>query len=812
MYNAEKFHWLPLHPGTERFVMNRGPFGNFDTSNLTPEQSSAFFSTTATVAESGVKLRTLYVWESDRDRFTYVYNESGKIIAAYPPPEDYDPYALAKKQIESDPKITPERRDFLLKFLDPTRVVLSAAVSDGPIPISPPILQPTLPGEAPVPGGFGILGFSPLGPEPLSRTLATWLEDEPPLGLTLKFENPGKGSYIPIWRRSGPEFDASYSFWAQLEDVPSDSAEKYHEKSLGLRSRYYYSPFLDTTYVQAPSADSLTLKYIAPRNVTATAYLWKPGHWGDVATTTASSTELEQDSGIYVYQATFSGLDADTTYKYFFEWNEGGSDEHTAVQTTRTWPEQQDITDFSFIVYGDNRGDDNHDLQTLHRNVACLGILRGGSIFQGGVEIDEEIVYLSEYPPFVLHVGDLVYEGGDALQWIPHFFRPAGTLLGRVPVFPCIGNHDWNPNGAGVAKYTAVFSLPGGNERWYSFAHGNSYFIVLDTYSAYSSGSQYNWLVNTALPAASAYDWVFCLFHCPPYTDCSWHDYNSGDVRAVREDLAEPVFENKDGNPLDNVNAVFCGHSHLYERSYRRSVQYFVTGGGGAGLHDPEGGNPYSFYAEKTRHHCIVRVFANDVDDPVVTACRNDGSIIESVVLPAGGRWRWYSQGEEPAASGGYSWMDPEYDDSSWNHGPAELGYSEGEEKDEATILPYGGNPDNKWIAYYFRKQFYVASPTAFDSVKLRLLIDDGAVVYINGDEVVRPNMPGTPGEPVPYGTLASTAVEGEWPEAPNHEIDISGVELNSGWNYVAVQVHQASATSSDVSFDLEIVGREPQE
>ncbi len=87
---------------------------------------------------------------------------------------------------------------------------------------------------------------------------------------------------------------------------------------------------------------------------------------------------------------------------------------------------------------------------------------------------------------------------------------------------------------------------------------------------------------------------------------------------------------------------------------------------------------------------------------------------------------------------------------------------------------------------------------------------DFSFIVY--GDNRYATSSPNFNGEPVPYGTLASTAVEGEWPEAPNHEIDISGVELNSGWNYVAVQVHQASATSSDVSFDLEIVGREPQE
>ncbi|MDP2895739.1 MAG: metallophosphoesterase, partial [bacterium] len=802
MYNSQKFNWVHLVPGTERFALRRGAVGSFDPSSFTPDQSALFLGATATVAANGTKLRPLYVWESDTDRHVYVYTECGEVLASYPPPEDYDPYVLARKQIESRRDLSEERIEWLIKSLDPTRVVACVTVADGPLPAAPPLLQPEISPEAPLPGGFGILGFDP-EEEPLSRNVATWVAG---LGPRLTFQNPGKGSSIPIWRRNGPDFGAGYSYWKQMDNVPSDSAETTDESAVSLESRYYYTPFLDTTYVQAPSSSSLTVKYLAPRNVTHTARLWKPGGWGQALTWTASKASF--GSGLYLYERTFSGLDADTTYKYAFTWTQDSAEQHTAVQTTRTWPEQEDIGEFSFIVYGDNRwANSDPTFNPDHRDVACLGILRGGRIFEGEVEGE----YVNEYPAFVLHVGDLVYTGGDPLQWIPHFFRPAGSLLSRISVFPCIGNHDWDPNGLGVAKYTALFKLPSANERWYSFPYGNSYFIVLDTYSPYSSGAQYDWLVGTALPAAQPYDWVFVLFHCPPYTDSSSHQYNHSDVRGVRENLAEPRFENRGGSPLDNVNVVLSGHNHFYERSYRRSVQYVVTGGGGVpdqGMHDPGGGNPYRVYAEKVRHHCVVRVFANDLDDPVVTAYRNGGSVIESIVLPAGGRWRWYSQGQQPPDAGGHSWRDPEYDDSAWSYGPAELGYSDGEEQDEATTLPYGGNANNRWIAHYFRKRFYVANPGAFDALKLRLLRDDGAVAYVNGTEVVRSNMPGTPGNPVPYATLASEPVEGTW----LNEIDISDAPVTTGWNCIAVQVHQVSQTSSDVSFDLEIVGRKPPE
>ncbi len=72
MYNSRKFKWLPLQPGTERFILKHGPIGNFDVSSLTPKETAIFLRTTATVAENGLKLRTLYVWESDTDRQVYM--------------------------------------------------------------------------------------------------------------------------------------------------------------------------------------------------------------------------------------------------------------------------------------------------------------------------------------------------------------------------------------------------------------------------------------------------------------------------------------------------------------------------------------------------------------------------------------------------------------------------------------------------------------------------------------------------------------------------------------------------------------------
>src|SRR5204863_4574307 len=90
-----------------------------------------------------------------------------------------------------------------------------------------------------------------------------------------------------------------------------------------------------------------------------------------------------------------------------------------------------------------------------------------------------------------------------------------------------------------------------------------------------------------------------------------------------------------------------------------------------------------------------------------------------------------------------------------WKSGRAQLGYGDG---DESTVIGYGSNANNKFVTTYFRRSFNVTNPASITSLQLQLLRDDGAVVYLNGQEIVRSNMPsGT----VAYSTLASAAIGG---------------------------------------------------
>jgi hypothetical protein len=161
------------------------------------------------------------------------------------------------------------------------------------------------------------------------------------------------------------------------------------------------------------------------------------------------------------------------------------------------------------------------------------------------------------------------------------------------------------------------------------------------------------------------------------------------------------------------------------------------------------------------------------------------------VLIPAGATWKYLDNGTDQ----GTAWRAPSFNDTSWAAGAAQLGYGDG---DEATIVSFGPNSSSKYITTYFRRTFNIADASAYLSATVRVLRDDGAVVYVNGTEVFRSNMPGGT---ISRGTLASSAID----DSSFYSAGFDPALLVSGANVVAVEVHQANATSTDISFDLEM-------
>ena len=168
---------------------------------------------------------------------------------------------------------------------------------------------------------------------------------------------------------------------------------------------------------------------------------------------------------------------------------------------------------------------------------------------------------------------------------------------------------------------------------------------------------------------------------------------------------------------------------------------------------------------------------------------------IGDFLVPTGASWKYLDDGSSPASA----WRTSGFDDAAWAQGPAQLGYGDG---DEATLIHCGPSAptctSGNFITSYFRKTFTVNNPASIPQLQLALLRDDGAVVYLNGVEVARSNMPaGAIGSATP----ASTAVGGAG-ETSFFGFALPADVLVAGANLLAVEVHQSGPTSSDVSFD----------
>lgn len=167
--------------------------------------------------------------------------------------------------------------------------------------------------------------------------------------------------------------------------------------------------------------------------------------------------------------------------------------------------------------------------------------------------------------------------------------------------------------------------------------------------------------------------------------------------------------------------------------------------------------------------------------------------LTDTTLIPKRSLWRYYDRGSLPDNS----WKTLVFDDSSWSTGEGELGYGDG---DERTTIGYGTSSSSKYPTYFFRKSFTLASTEGIHALRTSMKVDDGAVIYLNGMEVARINMDA--GE-VTYSTLASDNVP-----AGNsfNELNLNTNLLVSGENLIAVEVHQSSRSSSDVSFEMELL------
>lgn len=179
-----------------------------------------------------------------------------------------------------------------------------------------------------------------------------------------------------------------------------------------------------------------------------------------------------------------------------------------------------------------------------------------------------------------LLLGDNAYDNGLDAEYNAKFFNIYQTdIMKHAVLWPSPGNHDYanaqvSQNNHDISYYK-IFNLPSGGEAggvwsgteaFYSYNYGNVHFVSLDSYGhefnqyrLYDTlGPQITWLKQDL--AANSLPWVVAYWHHPPYTMGSHNSDTEGELDSIRKNVLR-ILERY------NVDFVFCGHSHSYERS-----------------------------------------------------------------------------------------------------------------------------------------------------------------------------------------------------------------------------------------------------
>ncbi len=169
-------------------------------------------------------------------------------------------------------------------------------------------------------------------------------------------------------------------------------------------------------------------------------------------------------------------------------------------------------------------------------------------------------------------------------------------------------------------------------------------------------------------------------------------------------------------------------------------------------------------------------------------------------IVTNGAQWRYHDHGVDLATA----WRGTNYDDSHWPSGIGLFGFGDWE---ELTTFLRSSDTNNQPIGtFYFRHLFLVSDPSLYSNLVAWLVVDDGAVIYLNEQEWYRHNMPA--GE-INYRTPAVRAVARPEQDAIN-KIWLDPNRLRPGLNTIAVELHNASTNNQDVRFDLALVANAP--
>ncbi len=240
---------------------------------------------------------------------------------------------------------------------------------------------------------------------------------------------------------------------------------------------------------------------------------------------------------------------------------------------------------FSFVVMGDSRPPVEEQPYVFYKVVDKIAELE---------------------PEMVFSTGDIIAgykEDRNEVIEMYQDFEEVIEDIKDIPLYVAPGNHDVVDVDSLKNEFTDRFG-----QTYQAFSKENCYFIILNSdepgQSSRIAGKQLEWLIGE-LKKAQSFEHVFVFVHKPLYPKIKHIGTSLDKYPVERDKLAELLLEN-------NVDMVFCGHTHIYNHSTENGLHQIITGGAGAPLYadTPEEGGFY--------HVINVLIDGNDVDYRIV--------------------------------------------------------------------------------------------------------------------------------------------------------------------------------------------------
>ncbi len=344
-------------------------------------------------------------------------------------------------------------------------------------------------------------------------------------------------------------------------------------------------------------------------------------------------------------------------------------------------------------------------------------------------------------------------------------------------------------------------SIPSMGKSVYSIDYGNArYFFLNGAKIANEDLSQLHWLKQSVEENRQIFNIVF-LSHDPGIPEL-WETMKKIGIQLVI--LGDQVHASED---------YIAQHPAEYTPS--------VNKGWGLWNASDQFTEPHMLVIEGKDQNLYVK--AEDQDKRVLDQLEmsaqsgNQQQAKEAVLIGIQSQWRYHAggpdikavipegfdpTGEHPILERfhlpPYDWRSPDYDDSGWNTGRAVLGHTD--EMSVGKLIQTELPKDDDSPTYYFRRTFeFSDDPEQVSSLILNLTYEDGCVVYLNGDEILRNSIR------TGWLTYQSLAEPNETMLYQRIELKKHRAQLKKGSNLIAVEVHRSHPKSPNMLFDLSL-------